>query len=108
MTTMTKKEIITLLREDARYQRSTLKSNKPTMIKINNMALNNFRNVKLHLAEDFLTIYCEADGIAIPVCNLFYDRINSIGYKYSSAEKLSKRLYELRAEDFDAHCSKEA
>lgn len=105
--TMTKKELITLLREDAGYQRDELTPNMDTTIKINGIAMHDTRIMKLKFGKDLMYIYCKCNGVSIPVAHVFYNDIHSIGYKYGNDTEIATRLYELREVDFNAHCCKE-
>ena len=104
---MTKKELITLLREDASYQRDRFSPNSDIIVKINGVSLHSIRNLKLKFEKDHLCIYCKCNGVSISVSHIFYDEIHSVGYKYSDDTEIATRLYELREADFNAHCCKE-
>lgn len=105
--TMTKKELITLLREDARYQREELAYGKQANIRINGVVVHGTGVLKLQFQDHYLFIYCSLNGVSITVAHVFYDDIHSIGYKYSSDAEIATRLCELREADFNAHCCKE-
>lgn len=93
---ITKKELITLLREDARYQRSEFKSGIVTTIRINGVALHHNRNMRLILSDDFAYICYKQGDVTYSVAHITYDSIRTIGYKFRSEEKLAQRLKELR------------
>lgn len=106
--TMTKKELITLLREDAIYQRNELTPNLDVVIRINHVAVHSTRVVKLQFEKNHILLYYSHNDVKIAVAHINYDNIFSIGYKYDGAYSISERLYELREADFNAHCCKEA
>lgn len=102
--TMTKKELITLIREDMHYQRHELDAVKEGVIKINNAAYHRIPLLKLRFRHSYVDICCKQNGIHISIAHIFFDDINSIGYKYSNIDKIERRLNELR---FDSCCSRE-
>lgn len=106
--TMTKKELITLLREDASYQRDELTPGLDVIIRLNHIVIHDTRTVKLKFGKHHIYIYYKSNGVMIPVAHANYDNIFSIGFKYDGAVSISERLYELREADFNAHCCKEA
>lgn len=94
---ITKRELIALLREDACYQRSELNcSGIESTIRINGIALHHNRNMRLILNDDHALIGYKQDGVTYTLANVTYDKIHSIGYKYSNEEKLAKRVDEIR------------
>lgn len=92
---MTKKDFITLLREDMLYQRRELSPNAQTIIKINGFALQNLRTIKLKLGEYGIAIRYKQNGVHIPVAFVYYDGIHTIGYKYRNPLSLELRRHEL-------------
>lgn len=99
---ITKEELKTLIREDMHYQRHELGAVKGGVIKINDTAYHRTPLLKLRFNHSHVDICYKQNGIHIPIAHVFYDSINSIGYKYSNRDKIEHRLAELR---FDSHCS---
>ena len=102
--TMTKKELVTLIREDMRYQRHELDAVKGGMIKINDITYHRTPLLKLRFNSSYVDICYKQNGIHISIAHVFFDNINSIGYKYSNRAKIERRLAEL---SFDNRCSVE-
>lgn len=102
---MTKKEFITLLREDMAYQLRELTPENETVIKINGIALHTLRTIKLIFQEHYVLICYKQNGIKITIAHLRYEDIHSVGYKYLDTDSLERRLAELR---FDSQCCREA
>lgn len=102
--TMTKKELVTLIREDMRYQRHELNAVKGGMIKINDITYHRTPLLKLRFNNSYVDICYKQNGIPISIAHVFFDNINSIGYKYSNRAKIERRLAEL---SFDNRCSME-
>ena len=99
-----KKELITLIREDMHYQRHELDAVKEGVIKINDTAYHRTPLLKLRFNRSYVDICYKQNGIHISIAHVFFDDINSIGYKYSNRAKIARRLAELR---FDSQCSRE-
>lgn len=93
---ITKKELITLLREDARYQRSEFKSGIVTTIRINGIAVHHNRTMRFILCDEHAYICYKQDDVTYSLAHIPYDVIRTIGYKFGSEEKLAQRLKELR------------
>lgn len=93
---ITKKELITLLREDAVYQRSELNSGFEATIRINGIALHHNRTMRFLLCDDHACICIKQDGVTYYLAHITYDNIYTIGYKFSNEEELAQRLKELR------------
>lgn len=94
--TINKKELITLLREDAGYQRSELNSRTETAIVINGITMYHDRDMRLILHDDYAEIGYKHDDVTHPIAFVSYDDIRTIGYKFRSKEKLAQRLEEIR------------
>lgn len=93
---ITKKELITLLREDARYQRSEFKSGIVTTIRINGVALHHNRTMRFILFDDYAYICYKQGDVTYSLAHITYDDIRTIGYKFRRGEELAQRLKELR------------
>lgn len=94
--TITKKELITLLREDARYQRSEFKSGIVTTIRINGVAIHHNRTMRFILYDEYAYLCYKQDDITYSLAHITYDNIRTIGYKFGSDEELAQRIKELR------------
>lgn len=94
--TITKKELITLLREDARYQRNVIKSGIETTIRINGFAVHHNRTVRFILCDEYVYLCYKQGGVTYSLAHITYDNIRTIGYKFRMEEKLAQRLKELR------------
>lgn len=92
---ITKKELITLLREDMREQHAELPGHS-TMIRINNIALYDNRTLKFCFSEHYVSIFRVYNKIKLPIAHVWYSDINSVGYKYNSMERVEHRIAELR------------
>lgn len=92
---ITKKELITLLREDMREQHAELPGHS-TMIRINNIALYDNRTLKFVFGEHYVSIFRVHNKIKLPIAHVWYSDINSVGYKYNSMERVEHRIAELR------------
>lgn len=92
---MTKKEFITLLREDMREQRK-LVPGRNSLIRINNIALYDIKTLKLRFGENYITIFRVYNEIEVPIAHVWYSDINSIGYKYRSIEQVERCIAGLR------------
>lgn len=101
---ITKEELKTLIREDMHYQRHELDAVKGGVIKINDTAYHRTPLLKLRFNRSHVDICYKQNGIHISIAHVFFDSINSIGYKYSNRDKIERRLAELR---FNSHCSME-
>ena len=92
---ITKKELITLLREDMREQREA-SPEQSTLIRINNIVLYDNRTLKFCFGEQYVKIFCVHNKIKLPIGHVWYSDINSVGYKYNSMELVEHRIAELR------------
>lgn len=92
---ITKKELITLLREDMREQREATPE-QSTLIRINNIVLYDNRTLKFCFGERYVKIFRVHNKIKLPIAHVWYGDINSVGYKYSSMERMEHRIAELR------------
>lgn len=92
---MTKKEFITLLREDMREQRK-LTPGHDSLIRINNIAFYYIKTLKLRFGENYITIFRVYNEIRVPIAHMWYSDINSIGYKYRSIEQVEQCIAGLR------------
>ena len=102
--TMTKQELITLIREDMRYQRHELEAVQGGIIKINGVTYYHTPTLKLRLNKQYLEICFKQNGVRYAVAHIFFDDINSIGYHYSNRVKIARRLEEIR---LNSQCSRE-
>lgn len=98
---MTKKEFITLLREDVLYQQHELTPITKPIIKINGIVLQDFRTIKLQLWEHHVAICHKQNGICFPIVSVWYEDIHTIGYKYYDTSRLEHRLDELRGDNIN-------
>lgn len=92
---ITKKELITLLREDMREQHAETPEHS-TLIRINNIALYDNRTLKFCFSEHYVSIFRVHNKIKLPIAHVWYSDINSVGYKYNSMERVEHRIAELR------------
>lgn len=92
---ITKKELITLLREDMKEQREVTPEQNP-LIRINHIVLYDNRTLKFCFDERYVKIFRVHNKIKLPIAHVWYSDINSVGYKYYSMERVEQRIAELR------------
>lgn len=96
---ITKKELITLLREDMAYQRNDLTPSLDTIFKINGMFIYNniFMQTKVVFSEYSVDFGMKLlDGTIAVFASISYNEITSVGYLYGDSESIEKRISELR------------
>lgn len=97
--TITKKDLITLLRDDMKYQRNDLTPSLDTVFKINGLFIYNniFTRTKVVFDEYSVDFGMKLfDGTIAVFASISYTEITSVGYLYGDSESIKKRLTELR------------